>query len=676
MRKIVYGIILCVLTCGYANAAILVKSPNGTVTTKTNLAAAAVAADTVGKTIVVTSALSAAMSNISSATVHKWPADRKLIVEKGGSIGNTTKFEFEGGAQYEAEWFGTTTARLQKAFNSCKNSTMTISTNYILTSPVTISNANCTIKMLDGAKLISGFTPVTTQNALIWISGDNVTLQDWYVDGAGHGQSGVVTGGADNFKMLGGTVTNFVGTDAIGIAIGKSANGVATVASNNHMINGVKIVGNDYGIYVFSANAALVKNTTIQNCYVANSGNKGISFVADGGIIRNNFATGNRVAEMYVAGGGTVGKFGNVVIDSNRMVSTPGGARMGIKISTGTTNFQLTNNHIDTSASDFSASYFGIFLQGASNGLVANNIVNAGRNGAISVAPHPDPNGSNSYDIAIESNHFNSNGLVVAGCTQTASKRPSGSYTAGRIHWRKNTFAGDYSIGLNTGHDDSEYSDNVFIGNTANATSMMYLAASKMRILRNQFSGFTRSAILYEMQSKATADYLDTQIVGNQIVESRTPSAAFGRIQVVTAATNAHGITGMYIADNLIEGGSYGILVGTYNAAKDKTAHSTISGNSIRNTVRDGIMVAGDHFKITGNTILNFSHGTSSFNGIVLKGNFNTVENNTLKNTGTYSKHFVVFPKSSGNKIIKNFMDADAITNNGVGTENSGNIHP
>jgi hypothetical protein len=60
------------------------------------LSAAATDADTAGKTIVVTSALNAAMSNISSATVHKWPADRALRIDKGGSIGNTTKFKIDG----------------------------------------------------------------------------------------------------------------------------------------------------------------------------------------------------------------------------------------------------------------------------------------------------------------------------------------------------------------------------------------------------------------------------------------------------------------------------------------------------------------------------------------------------------------------------------------------------
>lgn len=45
-----------------------------------------------GSTITVRAALSSSFSNISSATVHAWPGDRALKVEKGGSIANTTKF--------------------------------------------------------------------------------------------------------------------------------------------------------------------------------------------------------------------------------------------------------------------------------------------------------------------------------------------------------------------------------------------------------------------------------------------------------------------------------------------------------------------------------------------------------------------------------------------------------
>ena len=68
--------------------AILVFSPNGTHVAKPTLEAARTSADCAGKTVVVTSALTAAQSDITAA----WPADRALEVKKGGSIGNTLAF--------------------------------------------------------------------------------------------------------------------------------------------------------------------------------------------------------------------------------------------------------------------------------------------------------------------------------------------------------------------------------------------------------------------------------------------------------------------------------------------------------------------------------------------------------------------------------------------------------
>lgn len=99
-----FRVILCLVftaflsACGSGEAAILAQSPTtGSYTTVTDLYTAASSPSYANKTIVVTSALSAVQSNISSATVHQWPSDRALRVEKGGSIGNTTLFRFADG---------------------------------------------------------------------------------------------------------------------------------------------------------------------------------------------------------------------------------------------------------------------------------------------------------------------------------------------------------------------------------------------------------------------------------------------------------------------------------------------------------------------------------------------------------------------------------------------------
>lgn len=95
MNKFIYGLLLSMFVYGTSQAAILCKSVDNNDLIKQSLSVAATSADCENTTIVVTSPLSAAMSNISSASVHKWPSDRKLIVEKGGSIGNTTKFQID-----------------------------------------------------------------------------------------------------------------------------------------------------------------------------------------------------------------------------------------------------------------------------------------------------------------------------------------------------------------------------------------------------------------------------------------------------------------------------------------------------------------------------------------------------------------------------------------------------
>lgn len=176
MIRFICALIISLLATS-ANAAILVVSPNGNYTTKSTLAAAAVAADAAGKTVVVTSALSASFSNISSASVHSWPADRKLKVEKGGSIGNTTKFKIDGPFEaglYQAftgtgsivfttagtvypEWWGVDgtadEVQINKAINAAAaGSIIKLSQQMNISAPVVLSaRANLTLEGKGGA---------------------------------------------------------------------------------------------------------------------------------------------------------------------------------------------------------------------------------------------------------------------------------------------------------------------------------------------------------------------------------------------------------------------------------------------------------------------------------------------------------------------------------------------
>lgn len=96
MKKLVALIVGLVLVSASAYSAILVLSSAGTYSTKTSLSDAATAADAAGRTVMVTSVLTAVQSNISSSTIHGWPTDRALKVEMGGSINPTTTFRYSG----------------------------------------------------------------------------------------------------------------------------------------------------------------------------------------------------------------------------------------------------------------------------------------------------------------------------------------------------------------------------------------------------------------------------------------------------------------------------------------------------------------------------------------------------------------------------------------------------
>lgn len=103
MKNVFIAVCLILGLGVYASAEILVFSPNGAYVKKATLAEANSAADVAGKTVVVTSPLSAVQSNISSATVHGWRTDAALKVEKGGCVAPTTTFT--GLPTAEVGWF-------------------------------------------------------------------------------------------------------------------------------------------------------------------------------------------------------------------------------------------------------------------------------------------------------------------------------------------------------------------------------------------------------------------------------------------------------------------------------------------------------------------------------------------------------------------------------------------
>src|SRR5574340_458485 len=192
--------VLCLVgmtACGQpAGGAILVLQPGGGApTVKATLSAAATDADAAGKTVEVTSALSAVQSNSSSATLHAWPSDRTLRGEKGGTIGNTTLFRFADGASVDfsgmgrvfagtgsvaglkearPQWWGavdgvTNTTAVQSAIDSLVAGTLHFDGMRFTFNTATVSNPNIKIigdGVIDGTLQITASTANIATNAL------------------------------------------------------------------------------------------------------------------------------------------------------------------------------------------------------------------------------------------------------------------------------------------------------------------------------------------------------------------------------------------------------------------------------------------------------------------------------------------------------------------------------
>lgn len=218
MIRILLTLCLLLTACG-GQAAIIAETPAGGRVTVPTLSAAATRPDLVGSTVRVTSALSAAMSNISSASVHRWPADRKLVVEKGGSVNPTTKFtgltyvtpEMFGGAGDDSTSNNTAFARMSKALYGGGVVEFQPGLTYRVTGSA--GNAVATFTSLQGVKLVgAALIKDTTTYGAAEISQlfKFVTCSGVYIDPAMRFQSevtGVNTKGMEFLKFLQGCST-------------------------------------------------------------------------------------------------------------------------------------------------------------------------------------------------------------------------------------------------------------------------------------------------------------------------------------------------------------------------------------------------------------------------------------------------------------------------------------
>lgn len=180
MKKL-FAVILSIFAYQQVFAAVLMVSPSGTITqpstsawinecrTKANVVECR-----------VTSPLNAVQSNISSATVHSWAADRALTFSKNGSLGNTTRFETAGVTKDLA--FTGTGRIIIGGKASLKEGTHTLSRTLALKSGAALTGTGIDKTILQRAASSAGdFALISNEDTTI--SNANIYLSDMTLDG-------------------------------------------------------------------------------------------------------------------------------------------------------------------------------------------------------------------------------------------------------------------------------------------------------------------------------------------------------------------------------------------------------------------------------------------------------------------------------------------------------------
>ena len=558
-----------------------------------------------------------------------------------------------------SSWFGGDANAIQAALDVPRPKTVYVDKNVSCANALTIDVDYTTVVFANGVTLTSAITPSAITDGFITISAENVRLENINLDGDDRAHSGIVVLESSKVRFMGGKLENFSVSGADCINVGHGGSVVSDV-----IVDSVKFYDSQTGIRV-NGSVGSVVGAVVQNCRFIGNAARDIEFVADDGVIRDNYIETGGIAGLYIAGGSTAA-WGKVQAIGNTIIGVSGAPRMGVKISTGTTSFKLADNYIDVSLGSSDASYCGILLQGASDGVIENNTVIGGLNQAIMVQPHPDPSGSDSSNLTIQNNSFSSDNAVCASYTDTAA----GGYIGSGYKFLNNIFSGMYTTGISGTADDVEIMNNDFKG-SASCQNMIRLFGSELNITGNTFRDSSRSAILIENLS--TKDALNIRITNNNILTSTYSGGIYGRIQVVSDPADGYVLKNTFISGNTIVGGRHGILLGT-SAVSDDSENTVVTNNTISDTVLDAIYCKASGAKISHNTLKDYSSGSSNYSGIKLDGDSNTVLSNSFESATKY-RHINV-ASGTGNRLVYNFMDTDSIIDSGTSTYSIGNVFP
>ena len=631
--------------------AILVFSPNGTYVTKPTLEATRTSADCAGKTVVVTSALTAAQSNITAA----WPADRALEVKMGGSIGNTVAFTINGsfsaalskvfsgtglvtfGAvtikEVYPQWWGAKgdgvaddTVAIRSLLSSLNGSTSLINLQVHFTSGT--YKISSTVDIPFGTKIYG-------DNATINVAFDGVgfTVANGLTNGIAATVSATLAPGVSSSES---STTKVTVVDASGYAVGDcvsvtGTNGQQFVAYIADITSGV-ITLSDYLLYTLTS-PTLYKLVDANISIIGINAYHGVAVVSSSSYV------------LVINGRGVTVKdctFGESVFKSTRAitVSGPFAAMHNNKFNNVSLAIQAYDaNRISIKDNTVTNAGTAFRLIYCDNCEVVGNYISNGTSMAYGLG----------IELAADGTHDkNCRHLIAFNSVVRVNKGVSGSGIGG-IH-----------LNFSANH-------NRIIGNTSKNNSFGIYLENSASFNTIQGNNCSDNDGYYGVGIELDWNCSNNTISGNVCNNNRgsTTAGESSGIQIRTSGTNAclyntvdNNTCVMNGLEGIVAGGEFTTVTGNtcLNNAVDVVAHNAAYASNIG----WGIRVIGVNTVVVGNTVSqsNYdSRATSSFTqvGIGVSGAVNaTIENNVIS-VGYYSLHGILIDTSSSKiKVCSN----------------------
>ena len=370
-----------------------------------------------------------------------------------------------------------------------------------------------------GAKIISDFSPTVTTDAIVEVTSNDVTVENYQLSGMNNTHRGVAFIGGDNVHLKGGEISD---VGMMGAVMEECSNGtIENVVTRNCMASGDDQAG--------SVRVAGGKNIYVKGCIVWDSHGKGISLGT--GLIRGGIE--NCVIHDTLTGAGDglyVGYLAKDIAVVGCEVLDPQGN--AIKISRGASGTEVVNNVFNKTRGVGHA----LMIQGGMHSKVYNNTVNVSGNTTANVLrmeDHPNPQGSDCKFNKIYDNVFSKEINTSHNMYITSRSDTAGIYDCSNNEVRNNIVTG----GLNGIHVESAEHTKVQ-GNTVSGVSNISInATSSDGISGIEFSNNT----VYDAVKVGIQFYKisNSKITGNIVISTTNNPDLFG----ISSATGTYNNT-------------------------------------------------------------------------------------------------------------------------------------